>query len=91
MYVCVPVLTGTLGVHNPLWNSLPVKVGHFIGEDHILDQQRTPGPRSLQVEFVPHWVSCSRGQRVHFLLHKHRTHELVQAGDSAAWLVVVHC
>lgn len=62
------VLTCSLGVHDSLRDSLPVEVGHLISENHVLDQQWTSGPCSLQVQLVPHWVACSRSQCVGFLL-----------------------
>lgn len=66
------LLTCTLGVHHSLWDSLPVKVGHLVSEDHVLDQQRSSGSCSLQVQLVPHRVARPRGQRVGFLLGAHK-------------------
>lgn len=62
-------LTCPLCMDNSLWDPFTVKVGHLICEDHILDQQRTPGSCSLQVQFVPNGMATPRGQSVWPLLH----------------------
>lgn len=73
LFSSVPMLTCSLRVHNSLRDALPVEVGHLVSEDHILNQQRTPRPCSLQVQFVSHRMAGSCGQRVGFLLQKRST------------------
>lgn len=57
-------LTCPFGMDDPLRDSLTVKVGHFVCEDHILDQQGTLGSCSLQIQFVPNGMPPSCGQSI---------------------------
>lgn len=57
-------LTRPFGMDDPLRDSLTVKVGHFVCEDHILDQQGTFGSCSLQIQFVPDGMSPPRSQSI---------------------------
>lgn len=52
---------------NPLRDSLTVKVGHLVCEDHILDQQGTFGSCSLQIQFVPNGMAAPCGQNIWLL------------------------
>lgn len=63
-----PQLTCPFGMHHSLWDSFPVKVGHLVCENHILDQQRPPRSGSLQVQFVSNRMARPCGQRVWPLL-----------------------
>lgn len=53
---------------DPLGDSLTVKVGHLVCEDHILDQQGTPGSCSLQIQFVPDGMATPCGKSIWPLL-----------------------
>lgn len=61
-------LTCSFGVNHSLWDPFPVKVGHFISEDHILNQKRTSGTSSLQVQLVSNGMSSPSGQDVWLLM-----------------------
>lgn len=65
-------LTCSLGVHDSLRNSLPVKVSHFISENHILDKKGPSGPYRQNIEFVSYWITASSGQDIRFLSEHER-------------------
>ena len=65
-------LTCSLGMHDSLRNSLPVKVSHFISENHILDKKGPSGPYRQNIEFVSYWITASSGQDIRFLSEHER-------------------
>lgn len=65
-------LTCSFGVHNSLRNSLPVKVSHFVSENHILNKKGPSGPYRKNIEFVSYWITGSSGQDIRFLSEHER-------------------
>lgn len=65
-------LTCSFGMHDSLRNSLPVKVSHFISENHILDEKGPSGPYCQTIEFVSYWITTSSGQDIRFLSEHER-------------------
>lgn len=57
-------------MHHSLWDPFPVKVGHLVREDHILDQQGSPRPRGLQIQLVSDGMATSCCQGVWSLMLK---------------------
>ena len=53
-----------LGVHRPLRNSLSVLMREFLDQLIILQQQRTPGPRSEGILIVGNRIARARGQLI---------------------------
>lgn len=60
-------LTCSFGVHDSLRDSFPVKVSHFISENHILNKKGPPGPRCHNIKLVSDWVTGPGGQDIRFL------------------------
>lgn len=61
-------LTCAFSVYHPLWDSFPVKVGHLIRKDHILDKQRASWSCSLDVQLVSNRMATSCSQYIRSLI-----------------------
>lgn len=51
-------------MHHPLWDSLPVKVRHFIQEGKVLYGDGPPVPHCHGVGLVIDWMPVARGQNI---------------------------
>lgn len=79
-----PALTPPFGMHHPLWDAFPVKVGHLVCEHHVLDQQGAPGSGSLQVQLVSYGMAGPCGQSVGPLLQEQSMLEVIKGRVIAA-------
>ena len=72
-------LTCSFSMHDPLRNSLPVKVRHFVGENHILNKKGPPVPHCHGVQLVPYWMTGPSGEDIRVLREHER--KRVQEGQ----------
>lgn len=81
------MLTCSLGVHHPLWDPLPVEVGHLIQIDEVLQQRWAAWTRRLDVQLVADWRPGSRGQHIRVLETQRRKSVIVAPMQSLVPLV----
>ena len=66
-------------MHHSLWDSLPVKVGHFIEEHNILEKSRSAWPHSLDVKLVSHRAAATRCHTVSILERVRQKQIMIQS------------
>ena len=66
LHVCL-MLTGPLGMDNPLWDALPIKVGHLVHVDNVLHQHWATLPDCHHGILVVNGDTMAGGQLVSHL------------------------